>query len=36
MADPFADTAGIAGYHAHVYYEPATRPVAERLRARAM
>jgi len=32
MADPFADTAGIAGYHAHVYYAPATRPVAERLR----
>src|SRR5258707_12796162 len=32
MADRFADTAGIAGYHAHVYYAPATRPVAERLR----
>ena len=26
------DLARIAGYHAHVYYEPATRPVAERLR----
>jgi aromatic ring-cleaving dioxygenase len=32
MPDPFADTAAIAGYHAHVYYEPATRPLAERLR----
>ena len=32
MADRFTDIAGIAGYHAHVYYAPATRPVAERLR----
>jgi aromatic ring-cleaving dioxygenase len=28
------DPAGIEGYHAHVYYDPATRPVAERLRER--
>ncbi len=27
MAEP-----QIAGYHAHIYYDPATRPVAERLR----
>jgi|SRR5580658_3152926 aromatic ring-cleaving dioxygenase len=27
-----SDTAGIEGYHAHVYYEPATRGVAERVR----
>jgi DOPA 4,5-dioxygenase len=32
MTEPFADTARIAGYHAHVYYDAATRPVAERLR----
>ena len=32
MADPFADTARIDGYHAHVYYDPATRPLAEALR----
>lgn len=32
MADPFADPAAIEGYHAHVYYDPATRTVAERLR----
>ena len=28
-----ADPGGIRGYHAHIYYEPTTRPVAERLRA---
>jgi aromatic ring-cleaving dioxygenase len=32
MTEPFADTARIAGYHAHVYYDAATRPLAERLR----
>lgn len=32
MTEPFSDTARIEGYHAHVYYEAATRPVAERLR----
>ncbi len=32
MAEPFADPARIEGYHAHVYYDAATRPVAERLR----
>lgn len=26
------DPGSIEGYHAHVYYDPATRPVAERLR----
>ncbi len=33
MAEAFADPARIEGYHAHIYYDPATRPVAERLRA---
>jgi aromatic ring-cleaving dioxygenase len=32
MMDPFADTVAIEGYHAHVYYDGATRPLAERLR----
>ena len=32
MAEAFADTAAIEGYHAHVYYDPATRGAAERLR----
>lgn len=31
-AEP-GDITRIKGYHAHVYYEPATRPAAERLRA---
>jgi DOPA 4,5-dioxygenase len=26
------DPAGIEGFHAHVYYAPETRPIAERLR----
>lgn len=34
MAEEFADPARIAGYHAHVYYGPETRPIAERLRQR--
>jgi aromatic ring-cleaving dioxygenase len=33
MADISAALAGIRGYHAHVYYDAATRPVAERLHA---
>ena len=35
MTDPavFADAAAIHGWHAHIYYEPATRPLAEALRA---
>ncbi len=32
MADPFADPDRIEGYHAHIYYDPATRAQAERLR----
>ncbi len=32
MAEPFADTDRIEGYHAHVYYDAATRALAERLR----
>ncbi len=32
MAEDFADPAGIAGYHAHVYYDGASKPVAARLR----
>jgi aromatic ring-cleaving dioxygenase len=32
-ADAFADPAGIDGYHAHIYYDPADRTTAERLRA---
>jgi aromatic ring-cleaving dioxygenase len=32
MAEGFADSAVISGYHAHLYYAPDTRPVAERLR----
>ena len=33
MSDIIDDSARITGYHAHVYYDPATRPQAERLRA---
>lgn len=32
MAEGMIDTAGIEGYHAHIYYAPATRAAAERLR----
>jgi aromatic ring-cleaving dioxygenase len=32
MAAAFADPALIEGYHAHVYFDPMTRPIAERLR----
>ncbi len=29
---PLLDPSRIEGYHAHVYYDPQTRPIAERLR----
>ena len=29
---PWLDPQRIEGYHAHVYYDPETRPIAERLR----
>jgi aromatic ring-cleaving dioxygenase len=32
MAQTFADPEAIRGYHAHIYYDAATRPAAERLR----
>ncbi|HWI25509.1 MAG TPA: DOPA 4,5-dioxygenase family protein [Stellaceae bacterium] len=32
MAEGMIDAASIEGYHAHIYYAPATRAVAERLR----
>ena len=32
MSDPSANPTRIKGYHAHVYYSPQTRAVAERLR----
>ena len=32
MTEPFADIGRITGYHAHVYYDAATRSLAERLR----
>jgi aromatic ring-cleaving dioxygenase len=32
MTDDFTDPSRIEGYHAHVYYGPATRPAAARLR----
>jgi len=31
MVDPSSPRIEISGYHAHVYYDPATRPLAERL-----
>jgi aromatic ring-cleaving dioxygenase len=34
MSDPSAGPSQIKGYHAHVYYSPQTRAIAERLRAR--
>jgi aromatic ring-cleaving dioxygenase len=33
MSDLSADPSQIKGYHAHVYYSPQTRAIAERLRA---
>ena len=33
MSDVPADSSQIKGYHAHVYYSPQTRVIAERLRA---
>ena len=33
MSDPVAGPGQIKGYHAHVYYSPQTRTIAERLRA---
>ena len=32
MSGTFADLSGIKGYHAHVYYHPQTRSLAERVR----
>lgn len=32
MTERFADPTAIEGYHAHIYYDRATRPAAERLR----
>lgn len=32
MTERFAEIGGIEGYHAHIYYDPATRGLAERLR----
>jgi aromatic ring-cleaving dioxygenase len=33
MVDAVAEPSRITGYHAHIYYDPATRAKAERLRA---
>ena len=32
MAESFAEPGQIRGYHAHIYYDPETRAIAERLR----
>ena len=32
MAEAFVDPSAIQGYHAHIYYDAETRPIAERLR----
>lgn len=32
MADAVTDPSRIEGYHAHLYYDPETRPIAARLR----
>ena len=32
MTEPFVEPGQIRGYHAHIYYNPETRPIAERLR----
>ena len=32
MTEAFADPGQIRSYHAHIYYDPQSRPVAERLR----
>lgn len=32
MSDDFMDPARIRNYHAHIYYDPATKPVAARVR----
>jgi aromatic ring-cleaving dioxygenase len=32
MAENFGNPEQIRGYHAHIYYDPETRPIAERLR----
>jgi DOPA 4,5-dioxygenase len=33
MTEPFADPTQVRGYHAHIYYDAATKPLAERVRA---
>jgi aromatic ring-cleaving dioxygenase len=32
MAEGFVDPSATQGYHAHIYYDAETRPIAERLR----
>ena len=32
MAEEFVDPSATHGYHAHIYYDAETRPIAERLR----